>query len=105
MSAVHLRQPAATRGPGTGATYAEDPPLEPRQRHLAFFLANVRAGGAVPMVHSFQTLHPLVESQRGDGREADGRQGRQPDRFPLMELVRRAYGPETAHWLTMCPYI
>ena len=46
------------------ATYAEDPQTEPAQRHLALFLADVRAQAAVPTLRSFLKLYTSLDAAK-----------------------------------------
>ncbi|KAI9450582.1 eukaryotic translation initiation factor 3 subunit 6 [Russula earlei] len=46
------------------AAYAEDPPSEPAQRHLALFLADVRAQAAVPTLRSFLKLYTSLDAAK-----------------------------------------
>ncbi|KAI0300108.1 eukaryotic translation initiation factor 3 subunit 6 [Multifurca ochricompacta] len=46
------------------AAYAEDPPPEPAQRHLALFLADVRAQAAVPTLRSFIKLYTSLDAAK-----------------------------------------
>ena len=46
------------------AAYAEDPPPEPAQRHLALFLADVRAQAAVPTLRSFLKLYTSLDAAK-----------------------------------------
>jgi hypothetical protein len=46
------------------AAYAEDPSPEPAQRHLALFLADVRAQAAVPTLRSFLKLYTSLDAAK-----------------------------------------
>jgi translation initiation factor 3 subunit L len=46
------------------AAYAEDLPSEPAQRHLALFLADVRAQAAVPTLRSFLKLYTSLDAAK-----------------------------------------
>jgi len=46
------------------AACAEDPPPEPAQRHLALFLADVRAQAAVPTLRSFLKLYTSLDAAK-----------------------------------------
>ena len=46
------------------ASYAEDPPAEPAQRHLALFVADVRAQAAVPTLRSFLKLYTSLDAAK-----------------------------------------
>jgi translation initiation factor 3 subunit L len=46
------------------AAYAEDPASEPAQRHLALFLADVRAQAAVPTLRSFLKLYTSLDAAK-----------------------------------------
>lgn len=46
------------------AAYAEDLPPEPAQRHLALFLADVRAQAAVPTLRSFLKLYTSLDAAK-----------------------------------------
>ncbi|KAH9975276.1 eukaryotic translation initiation factor 3 subunit 6 [Lactifluus volemus] len=46
------------------AAYAEVPPPEPAQRHLALFLADVRAQAAVPTLRSFLKLYTSLDAAK-----------------------------------------
>ena len=44
--------------------YIEDPPVEPAQRHLALFLADVRAQAPVPTLRSFLKLYTSLDAKK-----------------------------------------
>ena len=46
------------------ASYAENPPAEPAQRHLALFLTDVRAQAAVPTLRSFLKLYTSLDAAK-----------------------------------------
>lgn len=46
------------------ASYAEDPPPEPAQRHLTLFVADVRAQAAVPTLRSFLKLYTSLDAAK-----------------------------------------
>jgi translation initiation factor 3 subunit L len=46
------------------ASHAEDPPAEPAQRHLALFVADVRAQAAVPTLRSFLKLYTSLDAAK-----------------------------------------
>jgi translation initiation factor 3 subunit L len=46
------------------AAFAEDPSPEPAQRHLALFLADVRAQAAVPTLRSFLKLYTSLDAAK-----------------------------------------
>ena len=46
------------------ASYAEDPAPEPAQRHLALFIADVRAQAAVPTLRSFLKLYTSLDAAK-----------------------------------------
>ncbi|KAH9991984.1 eukaryotic translation initiation factor 3 subunit 6 [Russula compacta] len=46
------------------AAYAEEPPAEPAQRHLALFLADVRSQAAVPTLRSFLKLYTSLDAAK-----------------------------------------
>jgi len=46
------------------ASYAEDPPAEPAQRHLALFVTDVRAQAAVPTLRSFLKLYTSLDAAK-----------------------------------------
>lgn len=46
------------------AAYAEAPPPEPAQRHLALFLSDVRAQAAVPTLRSFLKLYTSLDAAK-----------------------------------------
>ncbi|EMD36536.1 hypothetical protein CERSUDRAFT_106375 [Gelatoporia subvermispora B] len=46
------------------ATYVEDPPVEPAQRHLALFVSDVRAQAPVPTLRSFLKLYTSLDAKK-----------------------------------------
>ncbi|KAJ3558424.1 hypothetical protein NM688_g928 [Phlebia brevispora] len=44
--------------------YIDDPPVEPAQRHLALFLADVRAQAPVPTLRSFLKLYTSLDAKK-----------------------------------------
>ncbi|PIL27480.1 hypothetical protein GSI_10630 [Ganoderma sinense ZZ0214-1] len=46
------------------AAHIEDPPVEPAQRHLALFLAEVRAQAPVPTLRSFLKLYTSLDAKK-----------------------------------------
>lgn len=46
------------------AAHLEDPPVEPAQRHLGLFLAEVRAQAPVPTLRSFLKLYTSLDAKK-----------------------------------------
>jgi RNA polymerase I-associated factor PAF67 len=46
------------------ALYIQDPPVDPPQRHLALFLADVRSQAAVPTLRSLLKLYSSLDAQK-----------------------------------------
>ena len=46
------------------AAHIEDPPVEPAQRHLGLFLAEVRAQAPVPTLRSFLKLYTSLDAKK-----------------------------------------
>lgn len=46
------------------SSYVDDPPVEPAQRHLSLFLAEVRAQAPVPTLRSFLKLYTSLDAKK-----------------------------------------
>ncbi|KAI0746732.1 eukaryotic translation initiation factor 3 subunit 6 [Daedaleopsis nitida] len=64
LSEIHLRQPPPYDDETLLATYIEDPPVEPAQRHLSLFLSEVRAQAPVPTLRSFLKLYTSLDANK-----------------------------------------
>ncbi|KAF9519386.1 hypothetical protein BS47DRAFT_1288400 [Hydnum rufescens UP504] len=56
--------PPPYEDPDLLALYIQDPPVDPPQRHLALFLADVRSQAAVPTLRSFLKLYSSLDAQK-----------------------------------------
>ncbi|KAH8103323.1 eukaryotic translation initiation factor 3 subunit 6 [Cristinia sonorae] len=56
--------PPPYEDPDLLATYIEEPPVEPAQRHLGLFLSEVRAQAPVPTLRSFLKLYTSLDASK-----------------------------------------